>query len=867
MNTSNSIESTNLRDPLSVIVLSPNNPLSVNGQKKKKKSEKTLKLGKLNDTSTMLDDLVNYLKDFKITAVYSQKSGRVCRIKKSGCRHTHASLNLSSSDSSNAIVDSESSINSSRNGSVRSTPSKMETGIRPKQNLQPLIPNLQSNAVMRNVNTKKSKAKKQKKAKQYTPYLSKREVDEGLKEGLLIQGAIRINQKNSNEAYVGSREQSDNDYLLKNIPDRNRALEGDIVVIKLKPESDWHLKYKTATVVYILEKVHSRMAIGQLTTRDGLIILIPRDKRLPKMKIAPNNCPVLVVNRMDALVMAKILCWPDIDYAEGAVCEILGLIGDLSSENRAILAEYNVDVTPHPPSLLQCVTCPDLMSHHEQSLRQDFRGECIFTIDPSTARDLDDAVSCTELPNGNFRVGVHISDVAFYLIENTELDIFVRRRATSVYMVDNVYHMLPPELCMRCSLLPGVDKRAFSVVWEMTKTGTIVEEYFARTVINSCAQLAYEHAQLMIENPTRKFQEHELPQIHGGYTYVDLSHKINSLQQIALNLRRRRFDNGALRIDQTKLIFRLDESGEPAEFSVYENKEAHRLIEEFMLLANISVATKILHHIPDLAFLRRHDPPKESMLVDLTKRLEPYNIHLDTSSSKGLQTSVLNIGSMFGLPHMAVINHLLTKPMQRARYFCASTELGNYSHYALHIPIYTHFTSPIRRYADIMVHRLLAASLGYTPNPTWAVNGVAAVATHCNDQKYAAKSAGDASLDLYLAHYIQNHKPFIRSAIVFHVRERSFDALVPSTGSVIRIKEEGFEKGMWKYEATAENKCKVVITFPQTSEYGKEQVLIEMFQTITVVLDRIPNTNSLSATLLRPISSQLIRNKSAFKSK
>ncbi|KAK5640953.1 hypothetical protein RI129_009500 [Pyrocoelia pectoralis] len=701
------------------LMCTSNSALSPNAKKKKKKKKQKPNMPKvqdLNNISPDVDDLLEYFTNFKITAIYSQNTGKVCRIKKFGCKHTHASLNVYYAN--NAVLNSGgSSLNSSRNPSLQSRdnslpPRKIENGmvsIKSSTSL-PHTPRLQSNAVTKGSNSKNAKKRISKKAKMYQPYLTKREVDDGLNKGSLIQGVIRINQKNRIEAYVTNREQSNNDYLLKSVADRNRALEGDIVVIRLRPESEWLPKYKTAVVVYIMEKVHSRIAIGQLTTRDGVIILIPRDTRLPKIKIQQNCCPIAAVNKTNALIATKIVCWPDIDYAEGVVIDILGLSGDLNSENRAILAEYGIDVTPHLSNPVNCDT--GQLSDYEQKNRTHFRNECIFTIDPLTARDLDDAVSCTELPNGNFHIGVHISDVSFYLEENSELDLCVRRKATSVYMVNDVLHMLPIELCAKCSLLPGVDKRAFSVLWEITKDGDIIQEYFTRSLINSCAQLAYEHAQLMIDNPNRVFQEHELPPIYGGYTYKDLSHKINLLHQIALNLRRRRFENGALRIDQTKLSFKLDEeSGEPVDFYTYESKEANRLIEEFMLLANISVARRIETHFPNLAFLRRHDPPKESMLQELEKRLALYNIPIDTSSSKALQASVINIGNTLGLPHMAVVNHFMTKPMNRARYFCAQG-IGNYSHYALSVPIYTHFTSPIRRYADIMVHRLLAASLG-----------------------------------------------------------------------------------------------------------------------------------------------------------
>lgn len=375
---------------------------------------------------------------------------------------------------------------------------------------------------------------------------------------------------------------------------------------------------------------------------------IPRDIRVPRMKIPAVICPPSFhqhPNRYENILFkAKITMWKDIKHPVGTLIENIGVIGDLESETAAILSENNLDVTPFPPEYLDYVSLDEEIPDKEFDYREDLRKECIFTIDPLTARDLDDAVSCIELENGNLEIGVHISDVGYYLKEGTPLDEMVCSKATTVYLVNNVYHMLPRELCLHCSLLPGKDKLAFSVFWEMTKSGQIIHRRFVRTIINSCTQLAYEHAQMMIEDPNRTFEDDELPQIHGGFTYKDLSKTINYLQAIAVNLRAKRFENGALRIDQTKLIFRLDEDTlEPSEFFVYENKDAHRLIEEFMLLANMSVARKIVTDFKDLAFLRCHDYPNQRLLNELGKCLKSFNVDIDVSSSKAIQSSLLNI--------------------------------------------------------------------------------------------------------------------------------------------------------------------------------------------------------------------------------
>nr|CAD7394611.1 unnamed protein product [Timema cristinae] len=331
------------------------------------------------------------------------------------------------------------------------------------------------------------------------------------------------------------------DILIEGLHDRNRALEGDEVVVRIKPAIEWK-------VVFILLEVHPRVAIGNLKLMSdrnpNFALFSPRDSRIPRIRIPMGNCPKNFIEEAaryeNVLFLAKITFWDNLHQF-------------------------------YPKT-------PYHISEEEIRKRTDLRKECIFTIDPLTARDLDDAVSCKELNNGNLEIGVHISDVTFFLEEGTPLDEVVSKRATSIYLVDNVYHMLP-RVCMFCSLLPGVDKLAFSVIFEMTREGEVVSRTFARSVINSCVQLAYEHAQVMIEYPKKEWSVSELPEIKGGFQPSQLSEVVNQLHHIALKLRSKRFENGALRIDQTKLIFHLDPSnGGPVAFKTYINKESHRRV-------------------------------------------------------------------------------------------------------------------------------------------------------------------------------------------------------------------------------------------------------------------------------------------------
>ncbi|XP_018323945.1 DIS3-like exonuclease 2 isoform X2 [Agrilus planipennis] len=716
--------------------------------------------------------------------------------------------------------------------------------------------------------TKKKKDKNNKKNVMFPNYWSPNEVEKGLQNGELIKGILRINPKNYKEAYVSNKDRSKQDYVIESLLDRNRALEGDVVALKLKSEDEWKEKQQTAVVVYILEMVHPRKAVGYIRVQHKnknkiQALFCPRDNRIPRMEIDPIYWPPLFTKDPsryeETLFLAKIILWVNVNFAVGVILKNVGTSFNLVVETTALLLENELDVSPFPPEALQHVPKQTDISEEDLSYRKDLRNECIFTIDPLTARDLDDAVSCKELENGNYLVGVHISDVAHYLKEATILDTIVSQKATSIYLVDNVFHMLPTEMCMHCSLLPGKDKLSFSVLWEMTSEGEILKTEYTRSVINSCAQLAYEHAQKIIENPDDEISDDGTPKIHNGFEWNDLKKVVTALYEISLNLRRKRFENGALQINQPKMVFRLDPTSMvPTEWFVYENKEAHRLIEEFMLLANISVAKKLVQNYPDIAFLRCHDPPTRHMLEDLQKTMKAVDVHLDISSSGDIQSSLRahTSNDYAGMAKMVVLNHLLAKPMTRARYFCSEDgqDPAEFYHYALSIPLYTHFTSPIRRYADIIVHRLLAATLGYTEKPQWERESVVKLAANCNKQKYNAKRAGEASCDLFFAHYVETHQPFIQDAVVCDVKDRSFDVIVIATGTNVRIYEDSFdEKVTWTF-TEEHSKKQISIRYPETQEEEEFTYVIKIFTIVKVALKRKPKTHKLEGTLLKPIN-------------
>ncbi|XP_053688152.1 DIS3-like exonuclease 2 [Sabethes cyaneus] len=660
--------------------------------------------------------------------------------------------------------------------------------------------------------------------------------------GYIVEGVLRVNMNNNAQAFVDDHTR-EADVFIHSILLRKCAMDGDFVKVFVRhgevsakldaspkgsgspnndaegingddiqlpefveqerPKNNWGF------VVDILEKRHSRLCVGTFlpfAPNGGQFVkFMPRDHRIPMMRIYKQNWPeALFKNQFSeiesVIYQAEIINWKN-DVPIGNVLKSIGKCGDLDVETCAILVEYDLDVTPYSEEIIKSLpTAPFQIPAEEIERRTDLREECVFTIDPLTARDLDDALSCKVLKNGNFEIGVHISDVSYFLKEGSELDELVKLRATSIYMVDNVYHMLPKPLCFLCSLLPGEDKMAFSVFWEITPKAKIVKTRFAKTIINSCAQLAYEHAQIMLENPNEDLKLEDFPKILHDYTPNFLSRIVNQLQSIALQLRANRMENGCLKINQPKLTFTLDpKSGKPTAFATYQLRSANQMIEDFMLLANSSVAEFCRSKFSDRSILRNHVSPSAIQMNNLAKMLARHGYTMEVDSSKSVAQSIESIIAACPQPDAArtALNVMIAKPMTRAQYFCsgfASTDEEFY-HYALAIPIYTHFTSPIRRYADCMVHRVLAAALELQKPPTRTSEELSKLTGVCNVKKYNAKLAGDASCLLYFKHYMRTVKTLNMEAAVLDIAQHHMDLVLITTGHMLRTNYKRIAKG------------------------------------------------------------------------
>nr|CAG4641601.1 EOG090X047D [Eurycercus lamellatus] len=578
------------------------------------------------------------------------------------------------------------------------------------------------------------------------------------------------------------------------------------IEVKETEEIDKTAERKIGKVVYIKELKHSRRAIGHLRSWPyGLtgpipkwVLFSPKDHRVPRFKIPFTPEVATCMSNPNMLFLAEIVTWEDINHPLGSLSYCVGNSGDMEAETVGLLLEHEVDYSPFPTEVLE--TLPQLpwsIPPEEIEKRRDYRDQCIFTIDPSDARDLDDAVCGRFLKMSDdgetrlFQFSVHIADVSFFIPEKSILDGIASQRATSTYLVDRVIPMLPSVLCEHvCSLNPGEDRLAFSVEWIITDKGEILEEWFGRSIIKSCVKLSYDHAQAVIEGK----EEVDWPEIKGPHTITDIRQTIQVLQEMAGYLRRKRVDQGALRIDLPRLAFSMDwKTRTPVGFRVYELKESNRLIEEFMLLANTRVAEKIYRSFPSIAVLRSHPPPHISMLEQLANTLETIGIHLDISSSAALQESLIRYGQNSNDPlamgRNLVISNLLAKPMKCAMYMCSglAKSESHYRHYALSVPFYTHFTSPIRRYPDILVHRLLDAALEKNPMEHWEPSTVKKLLDNCNSRKLAAKALQDQHSELHLANLIRKSGCLEVKGIVLSVLDRSVDVVLLYLGVIRRL--------------------------------------------------------------------------------
>ena len=481
----------------------------------------------------------------------------------------------------------------------------------------------------------------------------------------------------------------------------NKAFHKDTVEVYIFPQRKG--KKLEGEISKVVERFKSSF-VGIVDMQDNFAFVRPTDFRMYTDIFVPKD---KIGDAKDGeKVIVKITEWPDkTDSPNGVITDVLGIPGEHQTEIHSILAEYGLPYD-FPSEVVQYANELDTSIKEEEiAKRRDMRKVLTFTIDPKDAKDFDDALSFEVMENGNFEIGIHIADVSHYVQPDSILDDEAFERATSVYLVDRVVPMLPEVLSNNaCSLRPNEEKYTFSAIFELDHNATIKNQWFGRTVIDSNERFAYEEAQYIIENKNGNIPK-EVSIREDAYSVSDeVVQATLSLNKLAKIMRTKRMQHGAISFDKVEVRFNLNEKNEPVSVYFKEAKDANKLIEEFMLLANRKVAGFIGKQNPTKTFIYRvHDDPDEDKLMALNGIISRFGHKLDFKDKKSISASLNQLlEDVKGQKEQNLVDTLAIRTMSKAIY-----TVDNIGHYGLAFDYYSHFTSPIRRYPDVMVHRLL----------------------------------------------------------------------------------------------------------------------------------------------------------------
>ncbi|XP_001601829.1 exosome complex exonuclease RRP44 [Nasonia vitripennis] len=636
-------------------------------------------------------------------------------------------------------------------------------------------------------------------------HLSPSQLHEGIKNGKFLQGTFLASRENFLEGSVNC-ESIEKFVLVQGREGLNRAVDGDTVAIELLPEDQWSApsdiilqdeteddpgdvlddekiltenktvapaeKTPTGRIVGIIRRkwrqycgILQRSALKENTRH----LFVPAERKIPKVRIETRQAETLSKQR----IIVAIDSWPrNSRYPLGHFVRALGEIGDKDTENEVLLLEHDVPHSRFSDEVLSFLPkLPWVITESDVAQRRDLRHIDVCSVDPPGCTDIDDALHCRDLPNGNLEVGVHIADVSHFIRPGTALDKEAALRATTVYLVDKRIDMVPELLSSNlCSLRGNEERFAFSCVWEIDHEANIISIDYFKSIILSRAAMTYEEAQLKIDDKTQNDA---------------VAKSLRNLNMLAKKLKKRRLENGALVLASPEIRFQVDsETHDPIDVQAKQMRETNSMVEEFMLLANISVAKKILEEFPECAMLRRHPEPPQVNFDPLIKAGRHQGFEINTSSGKELAKS-LEAAQKENNPYFnTMLKILATRCMMQAVYFTSGmVQETEFFHYGLACPIYTHFTSPIRRYADVIVHRLLAVCVGADATYPDLLDKKKshALCHNLNYRNRMAQYAGRASVALNTHLFFRNKVQEEEGYILF-VRKNALQILIPKFG-------------------------------------------------------------------------------------
>ena len=533
------------------------------------------------------------------------------------------------------------------------------------------------------------------------------------------------------------------------------ALSGDRVKVQFLARRRNHIK--EAMVIEILQRKKETF-VGRLQVEADIAFLVTQENLFVHDIIIPKKA--LKGGKTDERAVVKITKWPDANHKNlvGEVIDILGKAGDNDVEMNTILAQYGLPYK-YPKAVEDAADkISGEITNQDYAEREDFRNVWTCTIDPKDAKDFDDALSVRKLESGLWEVGVHIADVSHYVKEGSIIDKEAQKRATSIYLVDRTIPMLPERLCnFVCSLRPGEEKLTYSAIFELDDEANVKKFHLAHTITKSNRRFAYEEAQQLLEDNGVIDGTEEPAPAPGKKGYKgEFAENIIILDRLAKLIRKKRFKNGSVKFDSEELHFDIDEKGKPIRCYFKRSKDANKLIEEFMLLANKYVAESIgkvargkkAKTLP----YRVHDNPDPQKFENLRQFTAKFGYRLKSSSTKGATARALNalMEEIEGKKEQKVIQTIALRSMMKAKY-----TTHNIGHFGLAFDYYTHFTSPIRRYPDTMVHRLLTRyeQGGRSANQDY----IEELCEHCSDMEQVAQNAERDSIKYKMVEFMGEH--------------------------------------------------------------------------------------------------------------